>query len=245
MACDQGCSTVDTILDRVAGLLNDRDPVVGSVRWPRADLIGYLNEGLCELSAHKPDAFASVVDLVLKPGSLQKLSDKFKGLAAIEAHYSKDGEKAVSESNYRYAKIFKRKPCLARHRCSGASGDPCRDYVLKSYVKNPIDDTAFTVDPPIPAGCAITVKATVYSRPQRFCSADGKKCLGVGCEFEAQLVDWMLYRAFSVDTESTQMREASKMHYELFVRALDRKMRVEDRLAKMEEDDTPRQARTR
>lgn len=237
MGCDQGCTTVGTVIDRVAGLLNDRDPALGNVRWPRADLIGHLNEALCELSAHRPEAFVEVLDIVLKPGAQQKLSDKLKGLASIEAHYAANGEAtAVSEASYRYAKIFKKKPCLARHRCGDASGNPCRDYRLKSYTRNPIDDTVFTVDPPVPPGCAITVKATVYARPQRFCSADEKKCLGVGCEFEAQVVNWILYRAFSVDLESTQSRENAKLYHELFVRGLELKNRAYDRARKREEE---------
>jgi len=232
MSCDQGCTTVGTILDRVCGLLNDRDPALGNVRWSRADLIGHLNEALCELSAHVPDAFAEVLDIVLKPGAQQKLADKFGGLISIEAHYANGEARPVSEANYRYAKIFKKKPCLARNACGGGTGDPCRDYRLKSYVKNPVDDTVFTVEPPVPPGCSITVKATVYGRPSRFCSADEKKCLGIGCEYEAQVVNWILYRAFSVDMESTQSRDNAKLYYELFNRGIELKNRAALRVEK-------------
>jgi len=78
----------------------------------------------------------------------------------------------------------------------------------------------------------LPVKATVYGRPSRFCSADEKKCLGIGCEYEAQVVNWILYRAFSVDMESTQSRDNAKLYYELFNRGIELKNRAALRVEK-------------
>lgn len=58
-------------LSRARTILQDET----SVRWPLAELVGWLNDGLREIAALKPSAFARTDDLALVEGVKQALPD--------------------------------------------------------------------------------------------------------------------------------------------------------------------------
>lgn len=225
MSCLDGCSTLGDIVKRITGLLNDADPHAPNTRWSRETLIDYINEGLCRVNARRPDAFADTVQLTLKPGALQQLPMAFASFNAIETSVdAKGNETPVQQVDERFAKIFSKKPCLSRDtrcedpRAAAQAGllDPCAAYAVKSFTKNAIDERSFRVEPPVPEGCSAVVTATVVRKPPRFCGADASKCLGIPCEFEAAVVEWALYRAYSMDIESAISARMAERHLEAF-----------------------------
>lgn len=221
MTCQGGCSTIGELVDRVAGLLNDADAACPNTRWPRPTLVSYLNEALCRIQAQRPDAFAITTEIVLKPGALQYLPPAYVSLSSIEASIKADGtETPVQQVDDRFSKIFSKKPCLSRDmRCENpgvAASDPCAAYSVKSFVKNPLDEKTFRVEPPVPAGCAPRVTITAIRRPTKYCVADVEKCLDIDCEYEAAIIEWVLYRAMSMDTESTVASKVALEHRNAF-----------------------------
>lgn len=59
----------EDIIDRVAITLQD----IAHVRWPRAELLGYLNEGQRQIVIHRPDANAVTVTFTCTHDSKQAL----------------------------------------------------------------------------------------------------------------------------------------------------------------------------
>lgn len=222
MACKEGCSTLGALVDRIAGLLNDADAQCPNVRWSRDSLISHINEGLCRVQALRPDAFSTTSEIVLKPGALQTLPPVFVSLSSVESSVKADGsETPVQQVDDRFSKIFAKKRCLTRdRRCedprANAGQDPCASYAVKSFVKNPLDEKTFRVEPPVPPGCSPRVVVTAVKRPPRYCAADEGKCLEVDCEYEAAIVEWVLYRAFGIDTESAVATRISMEHLKSF-----------------------------
>jgi len=210
MARSGGCSTVAELVDRASGLLDDNLVDCPNVRYTRPMLIDYLNEAICRLQGLRPDAFTETLEFSLTPGKKQFLPDEFVSLGSVEFSVGADGkETTVSKVDQKWSKIFSKKSCLARDkRCDpgSKSGDPCADYAVKSFTKNKFDEAVFYVEPPVPKGCAPQVCATVVKKPQRFCSSDEGSCVGVDCEFDSALVDWIMYRALSGEVESAQAR---------------------------------------
>lgn len=224
MACAGGCSTVGEIVTRAANLLNDTNAGQPHIRWPRATLIDYLNEGMGRILARRPDAFAKTFTMTLTPGAVHALPSDYVSLSSIEQSISTAGEEtAVNEVDHRFSKIFSKKPCLARdRRCTDkrTSGNPCDDYRVKSFNKHPIDEKVFTVEPPVPKGCSAEVRVVAIRNPPHFCDGDIDKCLSIDREYEAALTDWVMHRALSMDHESPAAATQAARHEASFDRMM-------------------------
>lgn len=211
--CKGRCGSVGTIVARAARILND----TSYVRWSKADLVDYLNEALCEMHGLRPDAFARSVDLPLRAGSLQSLPPGYSALVEIVSNLATVGTDivegtAVSEADARYAALARKKPCLASSICAA---DPSQ-ATISSFSRDAIDPTQFTVYPPVPVGAGISVRATVIVRPLPFVATDWDACTGIECLFDAQLVNWIVYRAFSTDSESQTATNTSDKFIKAF-----------------------------
>lgn len=225
MTCASGCSTLGEIVNRISVLLQDADPDGPNTRWSQASIIDYINEALCRVSARRPDAFAKTAEITLKPGALQSLPPAYQSLNSVETSVAPDGsETPVQQVDDRFSKIFAKKKCLSRdRRCENprtAAADPCAAYVVKSFVKNPIDEKSFRVEPPVPVGCSPRVVVTVVRKPTQYCASDVDRCLDADCEYEALIVEWALYRAMSIDTESAALARAAAGHLAAFEQML-------------------------
>lgn len=212
-------STVDELIVRAARLLNDYDENTADgdykhVRWPKSYLLDYLNEGLAQLSAHRPDAFTQQRRAQLKPGVVQTVPDDAVELVRVNANIENGqvGE-AVHEHDRRFVSAVRGKRCLTTTGCSAPGAAA---YKVSSWAKDPINDRQFEVYPPVPPRTSAEVSMTVIARPRKFCRADYADEVGVRPEFEAALIAWMLYRAYSMDTESVSSLEAAQRHEKSF-----------------------------
>ena len=196
------CSTVDDLIKRVSKILSD-DGGVDDRTWTQGELVGHLNEALCELLKLRPDVFMERVDLPLKPGSRQQIPEGYAALVRIDTNQDADSSGAlqegavISEADSRYAGALKKKLCLSSDLCA----EP-RPYVVSSYTRDGISSQTFTVYPPVPQGASVVVSAQVVARPPRHTTAAMGACLGVPCEYEASVVDWILHRAYAKEIES-------------------------------------------
>ena len=226
MTCTSGCSTVRELIVRAANILNDFDHETGThIRWHQSTLVAYLHESLCELQAHRPDAFACTRTLTLQPGSSQQLPPDLQSLVRIEQNNStaENGStiegSTISEADERISRAFKKKRCLSSSAtdCFATSPAP---YSVGSYTKNPFDESHFTVSPPVPQGQTATVRAVVVRRPARISATDLDAVIEPACKYEAQLVDWVVMRAYETDIESASSMAMAKQHRDHFYLAL-------------------------
>jgi len=220
--CEQGCQSAEQLVIRAARLLNDyADDGDQFVRWPKPVLLDYLNEALCQVSAHRRDAFAAQAVLQLKPGPQQTLDSAYLDIVSLGRNMTRapDGSPVLGdqivEQNQKFAAVFRKKPCLASQACSADAV-----YAAKSFARNPVDPAVFDVTPPVPVGSNAEVMATVIRKPPKLSMGDLNKCVGVKCEFEAALIDWMLYRALSTDMESEVSAKMSARHETSFYNLL-------------------------
>ena len=204
------CTTVRTIIDRAAELLGDTDHVI----WSVDTLVLHVNEALCELQSYRPDAFVRTVTLSLSPGREQRLPDQYRKLVSINANVSGDGGEGrmISETSDSILRAFARRPCvdISRTDC----------YEVLSWSRNAKDPRVFYISPPVPAGHTALVTATVIAYPPRHDAARLDECLGVDCAYDAQVLDWVLSRAYEADIESARNSEMAVRHKNNFYTAL-------------------------
>lgn len=210
MGCAESCSTIDELVSRVAQQLADPE----FVTWTRAAIFDYFGEAACQLAANRPDAFVEVVDLTLKPGAIQTLPDEYVAFVAIEENADATVVNPVSPSDAYFSRVLRNK------RCKVTDCVVVGAYAVDVATKSPNSERIFTVSPPVPFGLAPSVKASVVTKPPSYCMTKGSACSGVPCKFEAALIEWVLYRAWSMDAELAGAVQIAQMHYKNFYQML-------------------------
>jgi hypothetical protein len=210
------CTTVGSIILRASRILNDdvRENAGESdyVRWPRAVLIDYLNEGVALLQSLRPDSFTENVAIVLKPGAKQLLPDGYDTLLDVLSNVGTDAQgndfmlDNVREQSEEFSGLLLRYNC-AESEC--ASGSDVADFKITAFNRSGQDVRGFTVEPPVPEGSTAKVCVRAVKEPAVFCPGDEAMCVGVPRKHEASLVDWVLHRAWLSDIESAYARASS------------------------------------
>lgn len=174
------------------------------VRWSKSELKQYAMDGLGLLYSLYPRKFQSIQEIELQKGKLQELPEGYTTLVKVFGVQRDDGAIAsiASSTNTRISDLF-------QHECAIGSGSmSASDYEITGYEIEELGDNIFYVEPPVPASeKPIKVKVLATKTPE----------VGDVTEIpswaRALVLEWVLYRAYSVDSESQYDRETSKTHY--------------------------------
>ena len=201
-------------LFRAAGdELNDLQPGEEHVRWTLVDLADYLTGAVAQMAALKPTLFTSFVPLRLSPGAVQSVPGAYTEL--IDVLYNLDANGVQTErvvlGDFSAARAFNRPAC---------GSEP---YLVRTVSIHPDNDTYYYVDPPVPnvppypaVWALVRLAPTVIIAP-----TDAVVMANTTPEtYREALLDWMLYRAFGRDTESTESFQKSQAHYKAFYQFL-------------------------
>ena len=184
---------VSSILDSAALLLNDNN----AVRWTRAELLAWLNDGQIALVKIKDAANTVSFPLQLVAGATQTLpANCYKLLDVVD-------------------------------NASGAVVTPCDkaslDAFLPKWRSSPTSNAAIHYMPSInpseffiyPAQNATpaTVTLTYVAYPARVVESD---LLKVRDEYAANILNYVLYRAYSKDAEVAQNAALAASYFALF-----------------------------
>ena len=229
-------STVRQITERAAITLRDFEAGHEFTTWTKAMLLEWLNEGLCQLSALRPDLFTATRKITLKPGANQTLPDGIDAVYDINGNVliSPDGtetvEEGVTTGNQKLSRRFKKKPCLVADDTGGNCGDLGDGYKVKSFIRNPYTSREFRVEPPVPEGVEVEVMATVLLAPGHFDEGDYENKTPLSCSNDAALLDWILMRAYEVEIESEYAARAKVYHAQKFYHETGQKYFADSRM---------------
>lgn len=197
------------VVNEVAKLLNDMESGNEHVRWPVADLLNYLTEGIAAIAQVKPSTFVVVSRLNLAPGSTQQLPEQYSRLLDIHFNVNRDGTEGAKV----LPGVYALQQAFQKARCTPSA-------VIDSYSAYPGSERYFWVDPPVATGLQYTpeVEALVMVAPQVVSSMTQPLFIpGSSPElYQAALVDWSLYRCYSEDQESQTSFERSQAHLRAF-----------------------------
>ena len=198
----------NSIIRRVVETL--QDPT--SIRWPVPELVRYLNDGQREVKLHRPDTVRQTGDIALVPGSRQKLPANADKL--IEIWHNKASKRAVQMVDRR----------ILDDQTPGWHALPGSADILH-YTYDPRVPTEFFVYPPASGGSslvgAFSVNPTDIAEP-----ADGSlytAVVGDVAVIDALancLQDYILYRAYTKDSEYAGNGARAQGHYAAFANAL-------------------------
>jgi hypothetical protein len=185
------------------------------VRWDSTELLGWLNSGQREMLIYKPNANVKALAVKLAAGTRQSLPDDAVQLIDVTRNMGTDGNtpgRAIRQTQ---------REALDATRPTWHSDTA--SAVVKHFIFNPLDPKAFYNYPPQPATGQGYVETVYGAVPV---DATANSTISVDDIYETILLDYMLYRAFSKDSEYADQNKADK-HFNVFVTALTGTSRVE------------------
>lgn len=187
-----------------------QDPT--SVRWPISELVRYLNDGQREVVLYRPDSMVTSTSRSLATGTRQTLPN---GSKLIEVVRNTGGTK-------RAIRMVNREILDAQtpgwHNLTGATD-------ILHYMYDPRDPTVFYVYPPAATGASVEIVYAAY--PVDIVEpADGSLYTAVSGNISLPdiygnvIQDYILYRAYTKDSEYAGNAQRAQAHYAAFANAL-------------------------
>lgn len=187
-----------------------QDPT--SIRWPVEELVRYLNDGQREIKLHRPDTVRQTGDIALEAGSRQTLPANADKL--IEIWHNKASKRAVQMVDRRI--LDDQTP--GWHSLTGVTE-------ILHYTYDPRVPTEFFVYPPAGTGVvlvgAYSVNPTDIAEPANgslYTAVTGN--IAVIDALANCLQDYILYRAYTKDSEYAGNGTRAQAHYNSFANAL-------------------------
>lgn len=208
--------TAQSIVRRVVETLQDNT----SVRWPVNELVRYLNDGQREIILYRPDAMVTNATVTLAAGSKQALPANGAKLIEVIRNNSASSKRSVRLVNREI--LDAQSPNW--HSITGVAE-------VLHFMYDPRDPKVFYVYPPALNTAAVDL---VYSAlPTDITEpADGSTYAAVTGNISVPdiygnvLQDYMLYRAYTKDSEYAGNAQRAQAHYGAFANALGIEMKA-------------------
>ena len=193
-------NTVGGAISHVSHQLNDQQVGKTFIRWGRADILEYLNEGLAFISGHRPEAIITTETVELVTGRTQT----FTGYASILSIRGAVKADAVLSEAFAAYNVCPTKPEF------DAAGRP--RYAIRSYSIDKDNPKVVYVEPAVPSGVTASVTLTAVTKLVPYTLKDWNVALSLDPKYYNPLLDFMWGRAYELDTESAQSRSNAQIH---------------------------------
>jgi hypothetical protein len=207
-----GTITAQSIIDKAAILLSDGT----NVRWTVAELLGWLNDSQRQITLIRPDASVVTANITLVAGTKQAIPST--GLRLIDVIRNMGVGGATPGRSVR---LVDREVLDAQspdwHSSTAAAS-------IKHFIFDQRNPKTFYVFPPADA-TSPTVEALYSVAPAEVAAAGNT--ITLDDIYQNPILDWMLYRAFSKDSEYARNHELAMRHLAAFQGALGVKTEVD------------------
>jgi len=196
----------NAVIGRASTLLLD----VTGIRWPASELLIYLCDGQREAASIKPNVYVKFAPVALAPGARQAMPMDAKELKEITRNVNGAAIRPVSRE------------LMDAHLPSWYTAQP--KAIVQHSMYSDLDPRTFFVYPPQPSSGTGSVEMTYYAIPADIALTDP---LLIPDTYIGALVDYILYRAFSKDTEYAANAEIAQAYLTSFTESMAGKAAVE------------------
>lgn len=192
-----------SIITKAQAVLQDT-----GVRWPLAELLGWVNDGQREIASLRPDAYSASVSFQLAEGAKQALPVGASRLEDATRNLGADGltpGASIRVANKRMVDAVE--PSWQTRRTAS---------VIQHVMADPREPRVFWVYPPA-AGTSY-IELLVARTPADVAAASD--ALLLADEFGNALVDYVLCRAFSKDADFAGNADRAVLHRRAFDNSL-------------------------
>lgn len=200
--------TPSNLLTRVSDTLQDSN----NTRWTQAELIRYLNDARRELAIYRPDIYAETASIALTAGSKQSIpSDGNKFLDGIR--------------NYTSADVVGRSVRLVERELLDSQSPDWHTSTTSTTIKNFMFDErnpkVFYVYPPATGG-GHKLEILYSKSPVEITTGDLSSTTVLAKEdlYTNVIIDYILYKALSKDSEYAGNMQRATLHYQAFANAV-------------------------
>jgi hypothetical protein len=220
-----------TIIDKASILLGD----ASQTRWFPSELLGYLNDGQTEITLMVPNCNPSTALITLVAGSKQEAPDDSIRINGFVRNMGVGGStpgRIIREVTRAY---------MDAYVPNWTSSTP-DDEVIHAVYDAEDNNKTFYVYPPQPnTPSQIEI---VYSKvPTKVNDVNPGTKITIADYYSNALLDYILYRAFSKDSEYANQAERSANHYTAFVNAVGAKFKVDSAVSEDTRNDNRKDIR--
>ena len=209
-----GTITVASLFDKAATVLND----AGNVRWTTTELLGWLNDGQRAITIIKPNASVSNASVQLVAGTKQAIPAG--GVQLIDVPRNMGSAGTDPGLVVRLTDRANLDAYLPNWHNATASAS------VQHYMFDPRDPKHFYVYPPQPASGMGYVEIISAVTPAD-CVIGTGTVITLDDIYEPVLLDYMLFRGFSKDSEFSADQGRAGAHQTAFFTALGVKVQAE------------------
>lgn len=209
-----GMITGTAIQGKVSTVLND----AGVVRWTGAELLGWINSGQREVCFYKPNARTETKNIALVAGAKQSIASGDVALLSVARNMGSGGTtpgRAIQT--------------MTRTTMDTAVPDwptaPYANAAVKAVIFDERDPHTFYTWPAQPANTTQQVEGIVAVLPTELSSLSST--IDLDDIYEAPLIDYVLFRAFSKETTSPANIARADFHHKNFLQAVATKTQLE------------------
>ena len=201
--------TAQSIIRRATDIIQDKT----SVRWPADELVRWLNDAQREVALFRPDAFSTYSPVSLVAGSRQSLPAG--SVKLIDVTNNASGTKEAIRQIPRQS-LDDQTP--GWHGLAGV-------LTIKHYMYDPRDPRSFYVYPPAAVGASVNAVYAVYptdivepATGLDYTAVTGT--INVPDIFGNAVLDFILYKAYSKDSDYAGNAQRAAAHYGAFTASL-------------------------
>lgn len=202
--------TVASVIDKVATLLQDAT----HIRWTEDELLGWLNDGQREIVFYKPNSFVKNVAVQMATGTKQSLPADGVQLIDVVRNMGTNGSTPGRAVRITIREI------LDSQVPNWHAATP--ETTVKHYMYSVQDPKNYYVYPPNTGTGFVEI---VYGAAPT--NATLASTITLDDIYQTVLVDYMLYRAYSKDTEFAADAARATQHQTAYLSALTGKAKVE------------------
>ena len=195
-----GQVTAKELIEQVAGLLNDSDNVL----WGRDELLIYLNDAQKAIVLRRPDACTvDLDDFTCKQGTKQTLPSDALRLVDVPRN-----------TNGRVIRGSLDKDTLDKNYPDWHSDEP--ELQAENFIYDARNPKTFYLFPSVVAGTQVNI---VYSKTPDVISLsqmESGATIGVDDIYSNAIVEWVMFKAYIKESESTVSTNKSNMHLNAF-----------------------------
>jgi hypothetical protein len=203
--------TVLQVIRAASVQLADQRPRQEYTRWTKAMLVQYLNDAMAEISSIRPEAFALRRLVTLVPGRIQTVPEHCMAFVKIEQN--PDGTTAYEGDTELLKAIGTTPPKLTQLRYD-ADGNVL--FNVRSYSIDSTDPKTYYISPPVPIGVNVQVLASFVHNPWVYSVQNLGELVDVAPGIFNLAQDYMLGRAYEIDSESAESKSNSVKHFQQF-----------------------------
>lgn len=187
--------TAQTIISRAQTLLQDTT----SIRWSSAELLGWLNDGQREIVTLRPSAFSKIANVTCVAGTKQTIPTADGTLLLDVLRNMGTSGSAPGDAVRKVPRQIMDSQTPGWHSATPST-------TIKHYVFDERAPKTFWVYPPASAGTQVEVlyAATPTDVPST------SSVITLDDTYMSPLIDYLLYRAYSKDTEYAGNAERAK-----------------------------------